>query len=182
VKDRNFSFYYKDNIEYIKETYREVVFVDASRDEKIPLDADMVIIGGGYVETTQSYDRIKNSHNFRNSLVNHASKNKSIYAECAGLIYLGNRIDDKKMSCILDIDFKMNKTRSRLGYYEGVEYATNHTIKGHAFHYSDVVKAPRGSMGLYKQDPANIKDAGWYKENIKGTYLHTIWRLHPNLV
>ncbi|RLA78455.1 MAG: cobyrinate a,c-diamide synthase [Epsilonproteobacteria bacterium] len=176
VKDKNFSFIYHDNIEYIKERYREVLFVDATKDEIIPLDADMVIIGGGYVETSESYERIKDSDNFRNSLVSHASRDKSIYAECAGLIYLGKSIDEKQMSGILDIEFKLGSKRSRLGYYYGVDYATKEIKKGHAFHYSYVTSSPSADMGVYKISSENTQDCGWKKGKVLGTYLHSMWR------
>ncbi len=177
VKDVNFSFVYHDNIEYLKELYRELLVIDSTKDEAVPLDADMVIIGGGYVETVESYERVKNSHKFRDSLVLHASKNKSIYAECAGLIYLGNSIDDKEMSGILDIDFKLGERRSRLGYYFGLDYETKEITKGHAFHYSYVSSEVLGDAGLYKSSQNKMQDGGFKKGNIFGTYLHTMWRV-----
>jgi cobyrinic acid a,c-diamide synthase len=176
VKDKNFSFIYYDNIEYLKELYRDVVFVDSTKDESIPEDADIVIIPGGYVETDESYERIKNSVNFKASLLKHATKDKKIYAECAGLIYLGRSIDEKPMSGILDIEFKLGQKRSRLGYYKGVDFQTNETTKGHAFHYSYVSSSPKGDIGLYKSSKKMMKEGGWKKGNICGTYLHTMWR------
>lgn len=176
VKDKNFSFMYHDNIEYLKERYKEVVFVDSVKDEEIPSKADIVIIGGGYVETQESYERIKNSVKFKNSLIRHALEGKKIYAECAGLIYLGKSIDDKQMSGILDIEFKLGEKRERLGYYYGLDFHTNKIQKGHAFHYSYVCKAPAGDIGLYKSSKKMMKDGGWKKGNITGTYLHTMWR------
>jgi len=176
VKDKNFSFIYHDNIEYLKELYKEVIFIDSTKDEEIPNDADMVIIAGGYVETDESYARVKDSIKFKNSLINHASKNKNIYAECAGLIYLGKKIDEKEMSGILDIEFKLGKKRERLGYYKGIDFDTNEVKKGHAFHYSYITSAPKGKIGLYKVSKKMMKDGGYKKGNLVGTYLHTMWR------
>ncbi|WP_294965082.1 cobyrinate a,c-diamide synthase [Sulfurimonas sp.] len=176
VKDKNFSFIYHDNIEYLKEVYKEVVFVDSTKDEEIPLDADMVIIAGGYVETDESYARVKDSKRFKNSLINHAKKDKSIYAECAGLIYLGKSIDEKEMSGILDIEFKLGNKRERLGYYYGLDFESEETTKGHAFHYSYITSAPKGDIGLYKSSKKTMKDGGYKYANITATYLHTMWR------
>lgn len=177
VKDKNFSFLYHDNFEYLKEKYKKVIIIDSTKDEEIPSDADIVIIIGGYVETKESYKRVKNSNKFRDSLILHAKNNKKIYAECAGLIYLGKKIDKKKMSGILDIEFKLGEKRERLGYYYGVDFDTNEIKKGHAFHYSYVVCASKGNMGLYKSSKRMIKDGGWKKNNIFGTFLHTMWRV-----
>lgn len=133
VKDKNFSFLYHDNLQYLKEIYKEVVLVDSTKDEIIPSDADKVIIVGGYVETDESYGRIKNSNKFKDSLSLHVEKKKSVYAECAGLIYLGKSIDEKQMSGILDIEFKLGKKRERLGYYYSCDFETNEVKKGLPF-------------------------------------------------
>ena len=176
VKDKNFSFIYHDNFEFLQEVYRELVVVDSTKDEVIDDDADIVIIVGGYVETEESYTRVKNSKSFQSSLINHAFKDKKIYAECAGLIYLGKKIDDKPMSGILDIEFELSSKRERLGYYYGIDFETNDVKKGHAFHYSKIVSAPKGDIGLYKSSTKMMKDGGYKKGNIVGTYLHTMWR------
>lgn len=158
VYDKNFSFLYHDNLEFFKEVFDKVVMVNPSCDEII--DADIVYIPGGYVETDNAYEALKNSKLFRDSLITH-SKTKPIYAECAGFIYLGNRIDDKKMSGVLDIDFEMQKRFTRLGYYE------IDGIKGHCFHHSKPVKEDIMS----KQ-----------KDKVYGTYLHTFFRNHVNIL
>jgi cobyrinic acid a,c-diamide synthase len=49
------------------------------------------VIPGGYVETDESYKRVASSQKFKESLQNHA-KTKRIYAERAGLIYLGKAV------------------------------------------------------------------------------------------
>ena len=174
VKDKNFSFLYHDNLEYLKELYREVLLIDSTKDETIPDSADMVIIVGGYVETKEAYERIKNSNNFKNSLINHA-KSRAIYAECAGLIYLGDSCDDKQMSGILPIKFKLTDKRERLGYYKCKIGDT--TLRGHAFHYTKILKAPQTDIKLYKIDEKNATDGGYRDGKIFATYLHTMWRV-----
>ena len=174
VKDKNFSFLYHDNLEYLKELYREVLLIDSTKDETIPDSADMVIIVGGYVETKEAYERIKNSNNFKNSLINHA-KSRAIYAECAGLIYLGESCDDKQMSGILPIKFKLTDKRERLGYYKCKIGDT--TLRGHAFHYTKILKAPQTDIKLYKIDEKNATDGGYRDGKIFATYLHTMWRV-----
>jgi cobyrinic acid a,c-diamide synthase len=176
VYDENFSFLYHDNFCYLKEKFKEVIKINSIKNETIPNEYDIVIIPGGYVETQSAYEKIKNSNKFKTSLVLHAKKDKFIYAECAGLIYLGKKIDDKELSDILDITFMLEDKRQRLGYYYAKEYDTNKTYKGHAFHYSKVVSSPKGSIGLYKTSAKNIKDGGWIEKKIYATYLHTIWR------
>jgi cobyrinic acid a,c-diamide synthase len=178
VKDANFSFVYHDNLEYLKELYKEVRIIQSTKNETIPKDADLVILPGGYVETQESYARVKDSLAFKNSLIAHA-KEKKVYAECAGLIYLGESCDEKKMSGILPIRFELTNKRERLGYYkcelEGKE------IKGHAFHYSRITPAPQTDIKRYKLSKKTAKDGGYKKDKIFATYLHTMWRLGESL-
>lgn len=175
VKDKNFSFVYHDNLEYLKETYKEVFLVDSTKDEEVPDKADIVILPGGYVETKDAYDRVKNSENFKNSLINHINKGKKVYAECAGLIYLGKSIDDKKMSGVLPITFTLTNKRERLGYYKSID-EKGESLKGHAFHYSKITSAPKADIKLYKVSKNSAKDGGYKIDKIYATYLHTMWR------
>jgi cobyrinic acid a,c-diamide synthase len=176
VKDKNFSFLYQDNIEFLKEVFSKVVFIDSTKDETIPQECDALYIPGGYVETSCAYDRIKNSHNFKRSLKNHA-KTKPIYAECAGLLYLSNRVDDKKMSGILKLDFEFQEKRSRLGYY----YANNF-IKGHAFHYTKPINPPIG-VDILSKEPGGLGEFGsWQNKRVYGTFLHTMFRNNTSIL
>ena len=174
VKDKNFSFIYHDNLEYLKELYKKVILIDSTKDESIPKEAAIVIIPGGYIETQEAYKRVVKSNNFRTSLVNHA-KSKKVYAECAGLIYLGMHCDEKEMSGILPITFTLTNKRERLGYYKCE--LNGKVIKGHAFHYTKILQAPPTDIKLYKVSKKSAKDGGYMQENVIATYLHTMWRL-----
>ncbi len=173
VKDKNFSFVYYDNLKYLEERYKKVIIIDSTKNEPIPEEADLVILPGGYVETSESYARVKDSSVFRESLITHA-KEKEVYAECAGLIYLGESCDEKKMSGILPIKFKLTNKRERLGYYKCE--LQKREIRGHAFHYSHIISAPETDVKLYKLSKKNAKDGGYKQNKVFGTYLHTMWR------
>lgn len=175
VKDKNFSFVYYDNLKYLQEHYKKVIIVDSTKNEPIPEEANLVILPGGYVETSESYARVKDSSVFRESLKTHA-KEKEVYAECAGLIYLGESCDEKKMSGILPIKFELTNKRERLGYYK---CELNGILqKGHAFHYSRIISAPPTDIKLYKVSKKTAKDGGYIQDNIFASYLHTMWRVN----
>ena len=176
VKDENFSFVYHDNLSYLKELYREVKIIESTKDEEIPKNADIVIIPGGYVETPSSYKRVKESKKFKTSLQDHA-QSKRVYAECAGLIYLGESCDEKEMSGILPIKFELTDKRERLGYYK-CELENSKELKGHAFHYSRIISAPPTDIKLYKVSKKTAKDGGYIQDNIFASYLHTMWRVN----
>ena len=172
VNDENFSFLYHDNLEFLKESFRKVTVVNAIKDEKIPKDADIVFIVGGYIETQNAYEKIENSNEFKNSLLLHAKENKAIYGECAGLLFLSNRVDDKKMMGLLDLDFTLGKRFYRMGYYEN-----DLGITGHAFHYTRLVdENTEGVYKLYKKSASDGTYAAFQNKNVFGTYLHTMFR------
>lgn len=180
VKDENFSFIYYDNIAFLREVYAELLFVDATNDESIAEDVDIVILPGGYVETPSHYAKIENSATFKASLIRHAKRGGAIYAECAGLIYLGESCDEKSMSAIMPISFTLTDRRQRLGYY--LCELGGELIKGHAFHYSKITHAPKSDITLYKTSKEQAKVGAFCHNNIFGTYLHTMWRIYPELV
>lgn len=171
VNDENFSFLYHDNREFLKELFREVVFINSTKDEAIPKDADIVYIPGGYVETDHNYNKIKDSKAFKESLIEHA-KTKTLYAECAGLLYLGNRVDDKEMSGILDLDFTLKDRFQRIGYY----FADQSKTKGHAFHYTNIIRDASGVDVLSKTKEGDGQVGSWQKDKVFGSYLHIMFR------
>ncbi len=172
VNDENFSFLYHDNLNFLKELFKEVVMVDSTKDELIPNNCDIVYICGGYVETDEAYRRVKNSNKFKNSLIEHA-QTKAIYAECAGLLYLSNAVDEKKMSGILDIEFTLDRHFNRLGYYFNEQ-----GVKGHAFHYTKPTEQSlaKGFDVLSKTLNGKGVVGSWSKDKIFGTYLHGMFR------
>jgi cobyrinic acid a,c-diamide synthase len=178
VYDENFSFLYHDNLKFFKEIFSKVTIVSSIKDEAIPSDASIVYICGGYVETTQAYKKIKNSYKFKNSLIKH-SQTKKIYAECAGLLYLGIDVDGKKMSGILDVSFTKESRFTRLGYYYN-----SSNIKGHSFHYTRALDDVNGLDKLSKKLNGIGKVGSWQNKNTKvfGTYLHTMFRNNTKLI
>jgi len=178
VHDQNFSFCYYDNLRFLEEQFREVVIIDATQDQPIPSDCDRVYLCGGYVETDEAYNKIKNATNFKQSLKEHA-QTKPIYAECAGLLYLGKSVDNKPMSGILDIDFTLERRFNRLGYYYNEQ-----GVKGHAFHYTQATpeSLERGFDVLSKTPQGRGVVGSWSTKKVFGTYLHTMFRCYPELI
>jgi len=178
VHDENFSFLYHDNFMFLQAHFQEVITLNATRNEPIPPHADIVYIPGGYVESDETYARIKDADIFKASLIAHA-KSKPVYAECAGLLYLGKSVDDKPMSNILDITFTLEKRFVRLGYYYNQA-----DIKGHAFHYTRPTPSTlqKGFDILSKTPQGKGEIGSWQEGKVFGTYLHTMFRAYPEVI
>ena len=178
VTDENFSFLYHDNLCFLQEIYAHVHIVRPSKDEVIPQECNSVYLCGGYVETEKAYASLKQAKNFRNSLIKHA-QNKKIYAECAGLLYLGSFVDEKTMSGILDVSFTLEKRFQRLGYY-----FNELGVRGHSFHYTKPLDTTKGFDMLSKSKGETGTVGSWQSTNKKvfGTYLHVIFRSNPSWI
>lgn len=180
ITDKNFSFLYYDNLQFLKENFIKVKIINSTKDEKIPKKTDIVYICGGYIETKKAYKNIKNSNKFKKSIIKHSLK-KKIYAECAGLLYLGSYVDDKEMSGILDVDFTLDTKFNRLGYYYNES-----NIKGHSFHYTHpTIQSYKNSFDTLSKSKNGIgKNGSWQSKNGKvfGTYLHTMFRSNIELI
>ena len=181
VHDENFSFLYHDNYLFLKESFGEVQIVSAVKDEEIDPRSDLVLLCGGYVESEEAYARIAGSKRFADSLRSYLQGGGRVYAECAGLLYLSERVDDKRMSGILPLAFHMEKRFQRLGYY----YDESGT-KGHAFHYPRPDEASLcKACGRLSKEPRGEGSGGvWcaYEGRLRATYLHTMFRAYPDIL
>jgi len=98
-------------------------------------------------------------------------------------LYLSNKVDDKSMSGILDIDFILNKRFNRLGYYYNEK-----GIKGHCFHYTkpiDTDTDKTNAIDILSKTKNGIGTKGSWQnknQNVFGTYLHTMFRNNITLI
>ncbi len=75
------------------------------------------------------------------------------------------------MSEVLEVEFTLTNKRVRLGYY----YSEN-GLKGHAFHYTKPKNLDNAIDILSKKPNIKAQEGAWRKQNVYGTYLHTMFR------
>ena len=182
-KDAAFQFYYPENIDSLERAGAEIIFISPLRDKYIP-EIDALYIGGGFPETHA--EELAQHVEFRNSLHSMAEKGLPIYAECGGLIYLGNELilgeNSYPMAGILPIVFGFSKKPQGHGYtIAGVKvknpfFETGTTLRGHEFHYSKVLKWDGDDADLvFRMEKGtgflNKMDGVCYK-NILASYTH----------
>ncbi len=183
VRDSAFQFYYPDNIEALVAAGAEPVFINACRDRELP-PVDGLYIGGGFPETHAEV--LAQNRPFMAALKEEAEAGLPVYAECGGLMYLGEslEVDGKRwpMVGILPIVFGLSKRPQGLGYTivsvegENPYFPVGTEIRGHEFRYSHVLEW-RGSeqdmvFGMKRGTGfLNNRDGISYK-NVFATYTH----------
>ena len=115
-----------------------------------PPHLDALYIGGGFPETHAR--QLSENLSFRNAVKAAAQAGLPIYAECGGLMYLGETIQvrDEKfpMVGLFPHDFVMGKKPQAHGYtilevaWDNPYFPVGTVLKGHEFHYSQMVPEP----------------------------------------
>ena len=183
IRDSAFQFYYPDNIEALRKLGAKIVFISPLKEASIP-DVDAIYMGGGFPETHAP--ELARNNGFRNNLKRLSEKGLPIYAECGGLIFLGQsiRLEDQTypMSGVFPIQFGLCKTPQGHGYtkvevvHENPFFKAGEILNGHEFRYSSVLaidyadhemafRMERGKGIIDKKD-------GFFKQNTFGTYTH----------
>lgn len=183
IRDSAFQFYYPSNIEALENAGAEIVFVSPLKQKSLP-QVDALYIGGGFPETHAQ--ELAGNLKFREDVKSLVEQGLPVYAECGGLMYLGERLimADKsyQMTGILPIVFGLSKRPQGHGYtISTVDTANPYfdvgtEIRGHEFRYSTIVEwrgqdrdmvfsTTRGT-GFY-----NKRDGICYK-NVLASYTH----------
>ena len=183
IKDSAFQFYYPENIDALVAAGADTVFISPLRTNKMP-PVDALYIGGGFPETHAK--ELTENEQFRNELKALAEDGLPIYAECGGLMYLGEELvlDNKsyQMAGVLPVVFGLSKKPKGHGYTiisvekENKYFRKGSEIRGHEFHYSYVLEWKGNDEDLVfnmKKGNGfiNKKDGVCYK-NILATYTH----------
>ncbi len=147
LMDAAFQFYYSENLEAIERLGAELVMIDALTAGTLP-PLDGLYIGGGFPET--SAGELSANAGFRQSIKQAAEAGLPIYAECGGLIYLGESIvlDGREypLAGVFPIRFGMSRKPQAHGYsvfeVDGANpfYSQGAEIKGHEFRYSTILE------------------------------------------
>ncbi len=183
IKDSAFQFYYPDNFEALVLEGAELVFISPLTSEDIP-QVDAIYIGGGFPETHAK--KLAKNTIFKQKLKSLAENGLPIYAECGGLMYLGEELVLKEKSYpmvgIFPVSYSFSKKPKGHGYTivsvvkENPYFKIGTEIKGHEFHYSSVLKWRGDDSDLafsIKRGTGfiNKKDGVCYK-NVLATYIH----------
>ena len=183
VRDSAFQFYYPDNLDALENLGAKIVYISPLKDQAIP-EVDAIYMGGGFPETHAP--QLAENQAFRDNLKALSRKGLPIYAECGGLIFLGQSIRlshvDYPMSGILPIWFGLSRKPQGHGYtrvevvHDNPFYKKGEILKGHEFRYSKILNIDYQDheMAFRMERGKGIFDKkdGFFKNNTFGTYTH----------
>lgn len=191
AEDKIFHFQYPETKEFLNEIGIPLISWSIFNNEEIPNEASSLIIPGGFPEKyanhiSDSDKSLKSLREFR--------KKGFIYAECGGMMILGDSIKDEngknhKMSGILP--FKSKKSNLSVGYryIKGLKdtpiIKQNQSIRGHEFHYWEVehsssefdLKKTKYQKQLsspweIKSWETEFKNEGWSDNKLHASWIH----------
>ncbi|MEW6670835.1 MAG: cobyrinate a,c-diamide synthase [Thermodesulfobacteriota bacterium] len=183
IKDSAFQFYYPENIEALVSAGADTVFLSPLEDKPFPV-VDALYIGGGFPETHA--ERLAENIQFKEKIRLLVEKGLPIYAECGGLMYLGEALalgeTTYPMVGILPVVFGFSKKPQGHGYTVAIVEGKNPyfpvgtEVRGHEFHYSKVLKWDGDDQALVFSMKKGAgfsgnKDGVSYK-NVLATYTH----------
>ncbi|TAN42274.1 MAG: cobyrinate a,c-diamide synthase [Nitrospirae bacterium] len=184
IRDTAFQFYYPENFEELRTRGAELVEISALSAGSIP-DIDALYIGGGFPETHAI--ALSQNRSFRRSLRGEVEKGLPVYAECGGLMFLGKALllDGKRypMAGVFPLEFSLRKRPQAHGYTivrvsrRNPYYPVGTVLKGHEFHYSQVL--PAGALSgagfaftMQRGQGIREKQDGIWHKNVLATYTH----------
>ncbi|MEN3263440.1 MAG: cobyrinic acid a,c-diamide synthase [Pseudonocardia sp.] len=180
-----FTFGYAEHVELLAAVGAEVVVVDPLRDEALPDGTAALVLPGGFPE--EHVAALGANEPLRDAVAALAASGAPMHAECGGLLYLCESLDDAPMCGVLPATAAMTG-RLTLGYRDAVAlegsslFPAGARVAGHEFHRCAV--APRAGVptvgaapawGWRSGEPEGLVTEGWVAGGVHASFLHT----HP---
>jgi len=183
ILDRAFWFYYPENLALLEKMGANLVEINALEDKDLP-PIDALYVGGGFPETQAR--ALADNRIFRESLKMRIEAYLPVYAECGGLLYMGEHllVEGKSYPMVgaLPLDFSMGKKPQGHGYtilevtHDNPYYPTGEILRGHEFHYSRPLKDESTEIpSVFKMIRGKGLDGqrdGFCRKNLLATYTH----------
>jgi len=183
IRDAAFQFYYPENLEALAGLGARLVEINALQDDVLP-PLDGLYIGGGFPETNAA--ALAANQKFRQSLKDAIEGGLPVYAECGGLMYLGEHIIVREQSHpmvgALPFTVLLEKRPQGHGYTviavdrPNPFFPPGTRLLGHEFHYSRIIDSDLERLNLvFRLERGHGITGQWdgisYK-NVLATYSH----------
>jgi len=190
--DEAFHFYYPDNLELLTSCGAEIVKFSPLHDATLPENISCLYLGGGYPE--EFAEQLAENHSMRQAIKDYAEADGRLYAECGGLMYFSQSLQDRDgktwpMVGVLPFSTRMLTQYKRLGYVQ-TELSeacllgpAGMKLRGHEFHYSEIVDEEASDWSrVYRLSNARgsgTRLAGYARGNVLASYVHQHFGSQP---
>ena len=190
AKDRAFSFYYQDSLDLLEAWGAELAPFSPLEDEHLPDGVGGIYLGGGFPEMFAA--ELSENKPMRDAIRGAVERRVPVYAECGGLMYLGQSLADLEgkehsMLGVVPAVSRMSDTRLTLGYRE-VEAASDgpllrkgQRVRGHEFHWSTLDQPPSAGQSVYRVVNQDNRMEGFQVGSVWASYIHIHLGSHPSL-
>jgi len=181
ARDEAFNFYYPDALELLEAWGAELIPFSPLRDSGLPHGIGGVVLGGGFPELYA--EGLSQNMPMRQALRRAAEAGLPIYAECGGLMYLGQRLEGQEgrsdpMVGILPTSSSLLDTQLTLGYrticaLHGHPFIREgDTVRGHEFHLSALTEPSQVAAAAYRVLDQSGRLEGFRMKNVIASYIH----------
>jgi cobyrinic acid a,c-diamide synthase len=189
--DDSFCFYYRENLELLEEAGAELVYF-SPLDEGVPDGVDGLYLGGGYPEHAPA--RLRDNTAFQNDIVEFVEAGGPVYAECGGMMVLGEWMETRdgdrfEMAGLFPWGTKV-RDYPLMDYVEVCVdgehpiFSSGTTGRGHLFHYSEIVDGgEEDGRCSYRVVPAREDEfrEGYTTDSVLASYIHLHFASNPRL-
>ena len=189
ARDLGFQFYYEENLARLREAGAELVFWSPENDAAVP-DVDGLYLGGGYPELRAK--ALAANAAVRLGVRKLIENGSPVYAECGGLMYLSEALEDDdgvthEMVGVLPAVVRMRPRRLSLGYTTLTTLAPSllgpagTVARGHEFHYSTLGEVPPSIAGVCRLEDTRgaARIEGYQVGNAVLSYVHLHFGSNP---
>jgi cobyrinic acid a,c-diamide synthase len=184
---RSFTFRYAETEELLRAAGCQPVTFDPVTDRSLPEDTAAIYLGGGFPQV-HATDLAANTA-LRGDITAAIRAGVPTLAECAGLLYLCDVVEDQPMLNVVPAEAQMSP-RLTLGYRTAVAdrdqllAPAGTRVTGHEFHRTRTTPdhGPRPAW-LVEGRPSgfSLDPAGLGHDTVHASYLHLHWAGHPAL-
>ncbi|MDR2386578.1 MAG: cobyrinate a,c-diamide synthase [Deltaproteobacteria bacterium] len=180
ARDQAFSFIYQANLDLMVDLGAKLSFFSPLTDSRLPEGLEALYLPGGYPEL--HLEALASNHSLIKDLVAFHLAEKPILAECGGLLYLLNKLtyqgQSKNLVGLLPGQAVLTDGLKGLGMME-VDLPEG-TIRGHAFHHSELTMNLEPLCAAKRADGRNERlEVVYRKNNLTASYLHFYFPSNP---
>jgi cobyrinic acid a,c-diamide synthase len=190
ARDVAFQFYYPENLALLEAAGAALTFWSPLSES--PPAADGFYFGGGYPELHAR--RLADNTEALKAVRELAERGTPIYAECGGLMYLAEALEDldgvaHPMVGLLPATVRMQPRRLTIGYRE-VRFAADNPLgvagtvaRGHEFHYSTLDPVPERVPRVWSLEGrhGDARAEGYLIHRALMSYVHLHFASNPDL-